>query len=179
MNIIISPWSRPLRNGVRPNPKDYPFWRELVALLAQEHHIIQVGVAGEEQLLTEFEKNLPLRDLRRLILSNDTWISVDNFFHHLAWSVGKVGIAIFGKSDPRIFGHAQNINIFKSVECFRKNQFGLWEEEVNDPATFVPPQTIAMIVGGLDEQLKKTGSINAGSDDRIPLRMSPALQDLG
>ena len=43
--IIISPYSKPLRNGLN-NPKNYPYWKELISLINEE--IIQVGVDGEE-----------------------------------------------------------------------------------------------------------------------------------
>jgi hypothetical protein len=52
MKIIIHPWSRKLRNGNK-NPKDYPYWKELVKELVKEHELIQVGEEGEERLVDE------------------------------------------------------------------------------------------------------------------------------
>ena len=48
--IIISPFSRVLRNG-KPNPKNYPYWPELIKLLREKNMcVVQVGFKGEEEL---------------------------------------------------------------------------------------------------------------------------------
>ena len=75
--IIISPYSKPLRNG-QNNPKNYPYWKELISLIKEP--IIQVGTNEEIQLVKEFHKNLSISELRNLINSCRTWISVDSFF---------------------------------------------------------------------------------------------------
>ncbi len=122
--ILIAPWSKPLRNG-NPNPKNYPLWPELIALLPKP--VVQVGVEGEPQLVDDFRKNLTLKELANLIQSSQTWVSVDTFFQHYAWSVGKPGVVIWGQSDPNIYGHPENINLLKSREYLYSNQFLMWE----------------------------------------------------
>ena len=65
MIIIISPYSRKLRNG-KTNPKNFPHWEKLVKLLKEDGHtIIQVGVKGEKELqgVDEVKFNLPLKEL--------------------------------------------------------------------------------------------------------------------
>jgi ADP-heptose:LPS heptosyltransferase len=73
-------------------------------------------------------------------------MSVDNFAHHLAWSAGKPGVAIFGSSDPIIFGHPENINLLKGRQHLRARQFGLWSEEQWRPEIFVPPSEVVSAV---------------------------------
>ena len=80
--IIISPYSKQLRSG-KMNPKNYPYWKELIKLLSQEN-IIQVGITEEQKLVDDFRKNLSLDELLLLIKECKYWISVDNFFPHLA-----------------------------------------------------------------------------------------------
>ena len=63
--IVISPYSKKLLNGSR-NPKNYPYWKELIALI--DEPIVQVGVDGEEQLVDDFRKNLTIPELKALIV---------------------------------------------------------------------------------------------------------------
>jgi ADP-heptose:LPS heptosyltransferase len=145
--IIISPYSKPLRSG-NVNPKNYPYWKELLYLI-NDKHIIQVGVDGEKELTKDFRKNLSLDKLSSLIKECDYWISVDNFFQHLAYHVKKPGVVIWGKSDPNIFGYSKNLNILKDRLLLRPNQFDIWENCVFDPNVFLKPDEIV-------EKIKKT-----------------------
>lgn len=145
MKILIFPWAKILRNNQR-HPKNYPWWPELIKLLQQSgHHVTQVGLAGEPQLVTDFRTNLPIAELEKLILEYDTWFSVDSFGQHLAWSVGKKGIAIFGPSDPNIFGHHENINVLKDRKYLRERQFWWWEQDQFREDCWVEPEKIYQI----------------------------------
>lgn len=146
-NIIISPFSKPLRSGKR-NAKNYPYWKEVINIFrSQGHRVFQIGVDGEEDLGTErFFKSLPLRELKDLLKQSDLWISVDNSINHLGSMIRKKGVVIFGKSDPDIFGYKQNINILKDRKYLRKDQFGIWESEEFDVEVFFSPEEIVEIV---------------------------------
>lgn len=137
--IIISPYSKRLLNG-RQNPKNYPFWRELIPMI--DDHVVQVGIEGEEQLTPDFRKNLPLKELKALIAECKTWISCDSFFQHLAWVEGKKGIVLWSVSDPVIYGHSENVNLLKSRECLAENQFLWWEYVEHNPTKFVEPEVV-------------------------------------
>ena len=142
--IIISPYSRKLRNG-KENPKNYPFWNELLSLLKNEgFYIIQIGRTGEVKLEKSDELLLDksLNDLKKLISESDIWISVDNFLPHLCHLIPKPGIVLFGQSDPLIFGHKENINLLKDRKYLREKQFDIWECcECNNDA-FVEPSVV-------------------------------------
>jgi ADP-heptose:LPS heptosyltransferase len=137
--IIISPYAQKLRNG-KLNPKNYPYWKELVAMI--DEPIIQVGVEGEEQLVDTFVKNMPLPRLRELLQECRTWIGVDSFFQHLAWDEGKQGIVLWGPSDPLIFGHPENINLLKDRSYLVSDQFIWWEATEHSNDRFVEPQKV-------------------------------------
>ena len=138
--IIIAPFAKPLINGNR-NPKNYPFWKELLALI--DEPVIQIGVESEEQLVSDFRKNLTMMELRQLIKDCRIWIGVDSFFQHLAWSEGKPGIVLWSVSDPLIFGHAENINLLKDRSYLAANQFLWWDfTEHNDQAFTVPEEVL-------------------------------------
>jgi len=129
MKIIISPYSKKLRNG-NNNPKNYPYWEELVLLLKNDNYIIQIGVDGEGFIkgCNEYKFNLSFKELEDLTLSCDSYISVDNFYPHFCNTIGKYGVVIWGQSNPKLFGYKNNINIFKNIKYFRDNQFFIWEQ---------------------------------------------------
>jgi ADP-heptose:LPS heptosyltransferase len=142
MKVVISPFSRPLRNHKR-NPKNYPHFKELISLLKQlGHDIIQIGRLGEEKLTDDFRTNLSLEDIKKLLIESDLWISVDNFLPHLANHINKRGIVIFSKSDPMIFGYEQNINLLKNKKYLKEKQFDVWEACQYDEDAFLPPEEI-------------------------------------
>lgn len=138
--IIISPYSKKLRNG-KTNPKNYPHWKELITLI--DEPIVQIGIDGEDQLVDDFRKNLSLTDLTTLVNECRTWIGVDSFFQHFCWDLGKPGIVLWGQSDPNIFGHPENINMLKDRKYLREKQFWIWEQcEVRDDC-WVSPEEVA------------------------------------
>lgn len=137
--IIIAPFSQKLRTG-KQNPKNYPYWEELIALIGEP--IVQVGVVGEKQLVEDFRTNLPISELRKLIGECRTWIGVDSFFQHLAWDEKKPGIVLWGPSDPLIFGHPENINLLKDRSHLVKNQFLWWESTEHQDERFVKPEEV-------------------------------------
>lgn len=142
MKIVIFPHARGMRNG-KPHPKNYPYWDRLIEMIQQDgHEIIQVGVEGETQLVPNFRKNLPLRVLHDLIKSCDTWIGIDSFGQHFCWDIGVRGIALFGQSDPVIFGHPENINLLKDRSYLRDKQFWLWEQAEANNDAFVSPEIV-------------------------------------
>jgi ADP-heptose:LPS heptosyltransferase len=137
--IIISPYSKKLLSG-KQNPKNYPFWEELISQI--DEPIVQVGIEGEKQLVPDFRKNLPLTELRKLIQECRIWISCDSFFQHLAWDEGKRGIVLWGVSDPLIYGHPENINLLKDRAHLSENQFLWWEFTEHKDERFVKPNEV-------------------------------------
>lgn len=144
--IIISPYSKALRNGKR-NPKNYPYWKELIELIKEP--IIQVGIEGEEQLVPDFRKNLSLSELRELVNECKTWISCDSFFQHFGWDLKKYGIVLWSVSDPLIFGHPENINLLKDRNNLVENQFLWWELTKYDHNKFVNPDQVMKALNNL------------------------------
>ena len=148
--IIISPYAKQMRDG-KPHPKNYPYWEELVAKITEP--IIQIGVTGEKQLVPDFRQNLPLSELAKLVNECTTWISVDSFFQHFCWDLKKPGIVLFGQSDPKIFGHPENINLYSSPAYFREKQFWLWEQATFNAKAFVTPEVVLASLSKLTQAL--------------------------
>jgi len=137
--IIISPYSKALLSG-KQNPKNYPYWKELIAMI--DEPIVQVGIEGEEQLVPDFKKNLPIPALRELLWQCRTWVSCDSFFQHLAWDEGKEGIVLWGVSDPLIYGHPENTNLLADRKYLAENQFLWWEFVEHQNERFVKPKIV-------------------------------------
>ena len=150
--IIIAPYAKKLRNG-KNNPKNYPWWPDLISLI--DEPIVQIGVDGEKQLVEDFRKDLSVPELYDLIEECRTWISVDSFFQHLAWDAGKPGIVLFGQSDPIIFGHPENINLLKDRKYLREQQFWLWEQCDYIEEAFVEPKDVVEYLKIDREKLEK------------------------
>jgi hypothetical protein len=106
--VIISPFSRPLRNG-KKNAKDYPFWDQVIGGLKQLGvFTIQVGSRGEKEIgCDQTVLGLPLKDLAQVVNLCDTWASVDNFFHHFCDSLGKSGVVRIRQVGPEHFRSRQ------------------------------------------------------------------------
>jgi len=137
--ILIHPYAKPLMN-TRENPKNYPYWKELISSINEP--IIQIGVEGETQLVDDFRKNLPMSELRQLIRECRTWVGIDSFFQHLAWDEGKPGIVLWSVSDPLIYGHPENWNLLKSRDNLAVNQFLWWDSIEHKAERFVTPDVV-------------------------------------
>jgi len=151
--ILISPFARGLRGEAskRENPKNYPYWTELLTMLRDEgFYVIQVGTPNEKQLpADEWKFGLPLKQLEELLESVDVWISVDNFFNHFATTKGRRGIVLWGQSDPNIFGYKSNINLLQGRKYLRHNQYQPWESTHYDKHAFVAPDRVVTAVKSL------------------------------
>jgi ADP-heptose:LPS heptosyltransferase len=145
--ILISPYSKALNNGAT-NPKNYPYWEELIAWIQINvgFDIVQVGIDGEKQLVDDFRKNLPIEELKTLIQECDIWIGCDSFFQHLAWTMKKKGIVLWSVSDPNIFGHPENINLLKDRSYLVEKQFLWWEFVEHNPEAFVKPLEVVKYI---------------------------------
>lgn len=139
MKIVISPFSQKLRNG-KENPKNYPYWKELIMLLPhQDNEIIQIGVSGEEQLVPNAKFDMKIPELREFIQDMDMFLSVDNFFPHFCHHYGKHGVVLWGRSNPEIFGYPENLNLLRDTKYLREDQYGMWESTERIIEAFVHP----------------------------------------
>lgn len=153
--ILISAWSRGLVDG-RQSPKNYPHWDAVAAALKPNYPVVQLACKAEPDVAgAERVDDLPLQEIAVLIRKCDTWIAPDNFFPHFAWTLGEPGVAIFGQSDPEIFGHPENINLLQDRRHLRTWQFRHWIQVVHDPKTFVGP-SVAVAAAMLSIQRRRS-----------------------
>jgi hypothetical protein len=114
----------------------------------------QIGTKGEALIDgvmskegDEFIIGTSFSELEYIVRGAQKWLSVDNFFHHFCNSINVPGIVIFGQSDPKIFGHLQNINLLKDRKYLRPDQFGIWESATFNPEAFVDVATVCKCLG--------------------------------
>jgi ADP-heptose:LPS heptosyltransferase len=134
--IILHCEAQRLNSG-KINPKNYPWFKELINEL-KEFNFIQIGVDGDTQYTEDFRKGLSFKEIKELTKQCKSWIAVDSFYQHLAWELKRPGMCIFGYSDPEIFGHTENLNIVKK-NYLRKEQFLTWEETNYNEKVFQDP----------------------------------------
>ena len=174
--ILISAWSKPLRDG-RWNAKNpsKEWWTKTTKLLKDEGFDVWQCGQGPEIKLKFIDRHLWDKDLWALgedIKTCSTWISVDNFFQHFAWlQFKKPGIVIWSQSDPEVFGHVNNINLLKDKKHLREKQYEMWEAATYNREAFVEPEEIVKTVKELLEN-----TINRGEDERQNTETDRSLQ---
>jgi ADP-heptose:LPS heptosyltransferase len=115
--------------GQRTSLKDW-FKKDWITLVREIHKlgykVYQVGGEKDERI-SVCDGNFLGESYRHTIALLDkclTWISIDTFLQHGGHAVNKKGIALFGSTKPKMFGHNSNINIYHDV-C--KDKPCLWE----------------------------------------------------
>jgi ADP-heptose:LPS heptosyltransferase len=115
--------------GQRTSLKDW-FKKDWITLVREIHKlgykVYQVGGEKDERI-SVCDGNFLGESYRHTMALLDrclTWISIDTFLQHGGHAVGKKGIALFGSTKPKMFGHDSNINIYHDV-C--KDKPCLWE----------------------------------------------------
>lgn len=146
--VLFSPFSQKLRNS-QQNPKNFPYWQELITLLrasGKVDEIWQAGVGNEYRFegVTQRFFDKPLKELAEIAAKSSVWVSVENFFPHLcnAFSVPIKGVVIFSKSDPVHFGYPQNVNLLKDKKYLRQDQFLIWEQCNYEEDAFVSAKVV-------------------------------------
>ena len=124
--VLIAPFSKPLPadgGGMRPSPKDYPWWNELLAELNQkgEYRFEQISTKDQPRLtgVHKYHDNIPYSEMYKLVNDCDFFISVDTLIPHIANLARKRGVVIWGMGHPRFFGYSMNLNILKDEKFVR------------------------------------------------------------
>ena len=112
--------------GKRTHTKDWvkDRWEVLVKeIKAKGYKVMQVGGANEEQIEACDVKmfGISYRLTMALLEQCKTWISVDTFLGHGGHAVHKPGIVLYGATDPKMFGHKTNVNIYHPEACLSKD----------------------------------------------------------
>lgn len=154
--IIVAPYAAKLRDKEGTNPKNYPHWTQLLALLRHRRfQVAQIGITGEERLqgVDYFYTDLTFPAIEKLIENCDVWISVDSWLPHFCHARKlKGGIVLWGQGDPSHWSYPENVNLLKDKKYLRKAQFEPWEWCKYNADAFVQAQEV---VWKIDEVIKR------------------------
>lgn len=92
-------------------------WEKLVAAMP-EYTFIQVGAKGEEAVKGAVNMNgLSFRESFAMLKYATSFIGVESCFAHASNAFNIPGVVLFGASTPVIWGHKNNINLYKKLSC--------------------------------------------------------------
>ena len=101
--------------------KDWVFehWVNLTNLLYNDFDVVQVGMPNEQLIngALDLRGKISFRHLLALTLFCVTWVDIDSFLQHAGAAVKKPGVVLWGRTDPRVFGHTINTNMQASNSC--------------------------------------------------------------
>jgi ADP-heptose:LPS heptosyltransferase len=108
--------------GQRTVVKDWILsrWVSLVSEIQKKGiEVYQVGGQGDKGVpgCNRYFLGQDYRFSVALLEQSKGLISVDNFMQHAAFAIGKPAVILFGATDPSIFGHETNVNIYHKNVC--------------------------------------------------------------
>jgi len=126
--ILIHCWARTRGSELNAKCPTAEWWNELIPLLNKP--VKQILWGNETKLNCQHVENPKLEEIEKLLDECETFICIDSFLQHLNHGRNKKkGIVVWSKSDPKIFGWPENINILKYPEKLRSDQFLWWANE--------------------------------------------------
>jgi len=100
--------------------KNWPLnrWEELLHRMP-DCTFIQLGEKKDPRVRSTVDVRgmTTAREAIAVVKHTRCFLGVDSFLNHATTAVGTPGVVLFGPSTPKIWGHAQNTNIYKNVEC--------------------------------------------------------------
>lgn len=93
-------------------------WEELVKR-HPDITFVQIGIASEEKVegAVDMRGQTTLRQAIALVKHTDSFVGVESFFGHSTNAFDKKGVVLFTDSSPDVWGHDNNINIYKRLSC--------------------------------------------------------------
>ncbi|HYC29679.1 MAG TPA: glycosyltransferase family 9 protein [Chitinophagaceae bacterium] len=93
-------------------------WEKLVEEMP-DHTFIQLGLANEEKVkgAVDLRGTTTFRQATALVKHAMSFVGVDSGLAHSTNAFGIRGVVLFGPSNPHIWGHDNNINMYKPPRC--------------------------------------------------------------
>jgi len=114
--ICINPSSKCSKNQEWPEVN----WVELIKKGKTDgYNFVQLGLMEETYIkgCIDLRGQLTLRESLSILNSADGYIGVDSFWAHAASALNVPAIVLFGDTNPEIWGHKNNHNIYKKTDC--------------------------------------------------------------
>ena len=93
-------------------------WNEVIFKL-KDYTFIQIGIETEKLLegVIDFRGGYTLRQQLSVLANSKLHIGLDSFWSHAAAALNTKAIVLFGDSSPFVWGHDNNINLYKNLSC--------------------------------------------------------------
>jgi ADP-heptose:LPS heptosyltransferase len=121
---IVSPYSTPVAihaTGKCSRNKNWPisYWTELVRRNPQ-YTFLQLGASNEELIpgVVDLRVKYPsLRTQFAVLKYVKAFVGVESSFAHATNAFGTPGVVLFGPSTPLVWGHSNNLNLYRGLHC--------------------------------------------------------------
>jgi len=120
---ILSRYQNAVAMHITPNwtaNKSWPMsnWIELVESTPKVT-FMQFGLAKEPLIpgAVDLRGKVSLREAFAIIKYCRGFVGVESVFAHAAAAFGVPGVVLFGPSSPAVWGHRNNINLYKNLQC--------------------------------------------------------------
>ncbi len=93
-------------------------WEEIVQRFPNLT-FIQLGTKNEEKIKGAIDLlgKTSIREAMALVKYAELFVGVNSFLAHATNAFGTRGVVIWGDTTPKVFGHSNNINIYKNLAC--------------------------------------------------------------
>jgi len=120
---ILSPYRNVIAVHASPKCSDNKAWRwenwaELVRCMPQ-YTFVQLGLAGDDRIegAVDLRGKTGFRESMAVIKHSMGFVGVDSSLAHSTNAFSIRGVVLFGPSSPLVWGHDNNINIWKHTRC--------------------------------------------------------------
>jgi len=120
---LLAPYKNPVVihiAAVASKNKEWPvdYWNRLIAEMP-EYTFIQLGVSTESKIerAVDLRGKTSFRQGMAIIKHSRSFIGVDSAFSHVTNAFGIPGVIVFGASSADIWGHSNNINLYRELPC--------------------------------------------------------------
>jgi len=114
------------QTGSAGKAKEWPFFEEFISL-NPEVDFIEVLVEGQTPTKGASAIYGTRKEILQELRNADLFISIDSWLQHLAsMQTDKLGLVIFSRSNPAIFGYPKFNNVFKDSKYFKSNPYDTW-----------------------------------------------------
>ncbi len=96
----------------------YSYWEQLIASMG-DYTFVQIGLNSEHRLkgAIDLRGKTTFRSALALLNNSLSFAGVVSAFSHATNAFNIPGVVLFGASTPEVWGHDNNINLYKNLPC--------------------------------------------------------------
>lgn len=120
---LLAPYKNPILvhiTSMTSENQEWPMenWNALAASMP-EYTFIQVGLTREQKVenMVDWRGKTSFRETMALFYHIRSFVGVNSSFSHVTNAFDTPGVVLFGPSQPAIWGHSNNVNLYKPLRC--------------------------------------------------------------